>query len=47
MIWYVALIALLNLGLGYALANFLRNSARPALATGDDSNYDTSSDAGE
>jgi hypothetical protein len=46
MIWYVAIVALLNLGLGYGLATMLRDSARrSALAGGDTSDYDESSNA--
>jgi hypothetical protein len=41
MIWYVAIIALLNLGLGYALAIMLGAGKRQAsLSCGDSSHYD-------
>ena len=36
MAWYVALVAILNLGLGYALAVFLRSGReQAALSSGD------------
>jgi hypothetical protein len=35
MTWYVALVAILNLGLGYALAVFLRSGREVGLSTGD------------
>jgi hypothetical protein len=35
MTWYVALVAILNLGLGYALAVFLRSGREFALPSGD------------
>ena len=35
MAWYVALVAILNLGLGYALAVFLRSGREAALSSGD------------
>ena len=49
MVWYVALIAIVNLGLGYALAVYL-GAGRPQLAatTGgsfDDSEYADNADA--
>jgi hypothetical protein len=36
MVWYVAFIAILNLGLGYALAVYMERSQRLAAATSDD-----------
>jgi hypothetical protein len=49
MIWYVAVIAILNLGLGYALAVYLgagRNrSAAPGAGSFDDTEYSTVEDA--
>jgi hypothetical protein len=35
MLWYVAIVALTNLGLGYALGTYLGRKPQPALA-GDD-----------
>ena len=35
MAWYVALVAILNLALGYALAVFLRSGREVALSSGD------------
>jgi hypothetical protein len=47
MIWYVAIIALLNLGLGYALAVLLgAGTTRTALAGGDASEFADASDEG-
>jgi hypothetical protein len=37
MVWYVAIIAVLNLGLGYALALYMESSRRLAVTAGDDS----------
>lgn len=36
MVWYVAIIAVLNLGLGYVLALYMERSRRLAVATNDD-----------
>ena len=52
MIWYVGLVAILNLGLGYVLALFLgvgrgrSRSASPAFEMNSDS-YDSYDDSGE
>ena len=36
MVWYVAVIAVLNLGLGYMLAVYIERSRKLAVATSDD-----------
>jgi hypothetical protein len=36
MVWYVAVIAVLNLGLGYALALYMERSRRQAACAADD-----------
>jgi hypothetical protein len=36
MVWYVALVAVVNLGLGYALALYMERSRCLAVAAGDD-----------
>jgi hypothetical protein len=46
MVWYIAVIAILNLALGYALAVMLgAGKTQPSLAAGDTSEYGDAGDA--